>query len=159
MNVTVRLSSDGFRQAAEQLRRYAEQIEERNEELVSTLADDAVEIATLNCPVDTGGLVASIGAQKSGSYAEVTASGENVAFVEFGTGTGSAPSSATSNEAAAAVGWKRNASGRGEEGWPFVASDGNWKITHGQDGAGFMGAGADFAKSMVERRAREVFKR
>jgi hypothetical protein len=157
--VTAQLSGSSLDAAAKQVRAYANELEARAHALAVGLAADAADDARMGCPVDAGSLASSIAVSETASGADVTASGDHAAFVEFGTGLGAPPDSPASNRAAAAAGWARDASGRGADGWAFLASDGTWKTTHGQDGAGFMGHAADRARMELPRRAREEFAR
>lgn len=153
------LSADSLGALEARLRRYADDIDRARLTVADTLAETAAEVARATCPVDTGELVGSIRATSEGNgYAEVTASTDHAAFVEFGTGIGAPSGHAGDAKAMGASGYAVNASGKGEPGWFYPADDGTWKLTHGQSGKGFMAAGAEEARSRVAEVARRALR-
>lgn len=150
MDITVDLSADGLLDAAEQLSAIADRLQPACDDAAQEVADHAAMVARAEAPVDTGMLQNLITTQRMADGVDVVAQAPYASFVEFGTGLGSLAANAKTREAMADAGWVINAKGRGDSGWPFPKSDGSgWAITHGQSGSGFMGQGAEAARSMA----------
>lgn len=157
--MTASLSADSLGRLERELLAYADRVEGACPAIAEALGQVAAETARAACPVRGGSLAGSIGVTSDGAgSAEVTASSEHAAFVEFGTGIGSPSGHPKDAEAMGAVGYAVNASGKGEPGWAYPSEDG-WKWTHGQSGKGFMAAGAEEARSRVAEVARGAVRR
>lgn len=150
MDITIDLSADGLIGAADQLSAIADRLQPACDDAAREVADFAADTARAAAPVDTGMLQNLITTEQVADGIDVVAQAPYASFVEFGTGLGSPAANAKTREAMADVGWVINAKGRGDDGWPFPKSDGSgWATTHGQSGSGFMGQGAEAARSMA----------
>lgn len=151
MDIDVALSADSLASLADRVERMAKDLGSACDAACGEVAEHAADVARAAAPVDTGALSGSIGTERTAEGYDVVCSAPYAAFAEFGTGLGSPAASAATLRAMGEVGWSINASGRGEEGWPFPSSrsETGWATTHGQSGKGFMGQGADSARQMA----------
>lgn len=150
MDITINLSVDGLLDAAERLAAIADRLQPACDEAVQEVADHAAMVARSEAPMDTGMLQNLITTQQVADGVDVVAQAPYASFVEFGTGLGSPAANAKTREAMADAGWVINLKGKGESGWQFPRSDGSgWATTHGQSGKGFMGQGAEAARSIA----------
>lgn len=158
MRLTVTLDPSSIAEACRRLEAYADALPARCDALCAASGERAASVARENCRVDTGELASSIRVEGSGGSREVVCDGDGAAFHEFGTGLGRGPVNRASALAMGDAGWQPDATGRGEAGWAYPDPEGGWSWTHGQDGRGFMGAGATAARHYLADDAREAFR-
>lgn len=155
----VSLSSDQLSELASMLDAIGDNLDSVCKSAELEVAEGAAQVARGRAKHDTGTLANSIYVEQGEGGTAVVCGASYGAFVEFGTGIGHGPSSATASRALRDSGWQINASGKGEPGWVYRSYDG-FHRTHGQDGVGFMGAGADYARKTLlptfSRRIREA---
>jgi hypothetical protein len=142
MELSAELSLDSLEALENALNALGDGIESGAERGSLALATEAMNVAKAACPTDTGGLAASIHTERTESGYDVVASAPYAAFVEFGTGIGTPSGDQFDAKAMSGAGYEVNASGKGEEGWVYP-KNGEFHLTHGQSGKGFMAAGAE----------------
>ena len=158
MRLSVSLDPSSIEAACRRLDAYAASLPSKCADLCAASGERAAEAARGACHVGTGELASSIRCEGQGASREVVCDGDGAAFHEFGTGIGRGPANRISAAAAGDAGWQRDASGRGQAGWPFPTPEGGFRWTHGQDGQGFMGRGATAARERLGEDAREAFR-
>lgn len=168
----VDLSVSSIRQLQKELEKYRDSLEYKARLLTETLAERGVEIARVRVAsldaVFTGELISSIhseykGSQKGGAVFAVVADSDHAAFVEFGTGL-IGKESPYPYELPEGVSWQ-HASGKtirqltdGRYGW-FYPKDGRWYFTEGMPSRPFMHETSMEIMRMVEKTAKEIFRR
>ena len=167
MKIDIDLSASSFLNAAAELRKYADSLQGKAEQLVQKLGDKGVEMATmhyLDVPydskhVDTGETLNSIQFNREGSTGTVSAGGAAV-WIEFGTGVvrnggGGHPKKGEFGMSD----WGTYGQGHGADpnGWWYPSRDG-YSHTWGIEMNPFMYSTSQDIRRYLRRTAKEVFK-
>lgn len=128
---------------------YAESLDQKAHDGCELVGKVAVDAAKDRCSRYTGELADSIRVIDRGDEVLVVADGDGAAFHEFGTGICFGPRNATTAAAAADAGWQQGISGHGSKGWVYPDPLRGFQWTVGQPGTGFMGHGAEKARSAL----------
>lgn len=146
MELVTELSESSLDALQSRLESFADGIEPSAIEGAAAIAEIAAGAARDACPSESGALRSSIHVERTESGADVVASSQYAAFVEFGTGIGTPSGDQFDAIAMSRSGYSPDASGKGDEGWTYP-KDGSFRLTHGQSGKGFMATGAESARA------------
>lgn len=159
MKIECTLSARSISSAAKQLRKYAESLQKKSEQLVQNLGDYGLDSAVnLLGHDDTGETLASMEFTRNGTSGTISAGGAAV-WIEFGTGVianaGNMPH--PKKYEVGAVGWGEYGHGLGKGRWWFINRKGEKKLTNGIPMNPFMyQASQDMRRELLEM-AKEVF--
>lgn len=159
MKIECTLSARSISSAAKQLRKYAESLQKKSEQLVQNLGDYGLDSAVnLLGHDDTGETLASMEFTRNGTSGTISAGGAAV-WIEFGTGVianaGNMPH--PKKDEVGAVGWGEYGHGLGKGRWWFINRKGEKKWTNGIPMNPFMyQASQDMRRELLEM-AKEVF--
>ena len=161
MKITMELSAKSVGEAIKQLRQYEKHLDEKVDELCRRLAEEGVEAAKANVPVDTGWLQSGISVERVGDkdYLVVSA-GKYAAFVEFGTGVvgqgsyaGELPSGYTYNDGQTPAAHDP----MDPDAWFYYDAYGVRRRTKGHAAQPYMLDTAEYIRASVMEIAKEVF--
>ena len=160
MNIECTLSTRSIMDAAKQLRKYAESLQSKTENLVQELGDYGLDsAANLLGHVDTGETLESLQFTREGTSGTVTAGG-NAVWIEFGTGVlanaGDAPH--PKKDEVGAVGWGEYGLGLGKDTWWFTNKYGKQVWTAGIHMNPFMYETAQSLRFSLTDFAKEAFR-
>lgn len=156
------LSSKGIKNLINQLKDYKKEVNIRLDKAIKRLADEGIEIATLNVvgsdAIDTGTLVDSFHIRRGdliqkGSQWIVYTDCPWAKYVEFGTGI---IGEHNPHPEAGEKGWKYDVNNHGEKGW-YYFKDGEWHWTKGMESRPFMYQTAIELYSRAAKVITEVF--
>ncbi len=148
MKLKISLSQSGLKELEQQIEAVAKRLESVPETVVDELSIIAEDTAKVRVKHATGTLASSITTTKHRNHAVVSTNSPYATFVEFGTGIGRPSGDPLDSKAMAEMGYVIGASGHGEKGWNYF-KDGEWVHTVGQNGAGYMAAGANEARQHI----------
>ena len=161
----VPLSVAGIDEVIRELESFQRKLNDAETRIVQSLADDAEasmreRLASVTDP--DGNVDASVGSIGSGNEAYVYLTGEQAAFLEFGTGVVGQNSPHTM---AGQVGWNYNVGSHirvfknGRVGWVyFDRSRRHYRVTSGIEPQNIVLGAASTTKSMIARRVREALR-
>ena len=164
MNIECTLSAKSIMGAAKQLRKYAESLQSKTENLVQKLGDYGLDSATnLLGHVDTGETLESLQFIREGTSGTVTAGG-NAVWIEFGTGVaknGGQAGAYVHPKAAelgmSAIGTYGKGYGANPDGWYYRDADGKSHHTTGIQSNAFMYQTSQNMRHELADMAKEVF--
>ncbi len=148
MDLKINLSDSGLKELQRQIEQVAQHLESVPETVVDELSIIAEDAAKASAKHSTGTLASSISTTKHDNQAKVISKSPYAVFVEFGTGIGRPSSDPLDTKAMAEMGYVVDGRGHGEKGWNYF-KDGEMVHTVGQNGAGFMAAGANEARQHI----------
>lgn len=160
MIIDIPLSAEGCREAAEKLRKYAESLQPKSEELIRKLGEKGVKYANLHLiHDDTGETKNSIQYVQEGLTGTLSAGGAAV-WIEFGTGVlaNAGKSPHPKRDEAGMVAWGEYEEGQGKGEWIFYSHYFGWTKTKGIPMNHFMYSAAQDMRNDLIDTAREVFK-
>lgn len=157
----VELSTESVARARDEVRRYAESLPDRFDELCSRLAEVGVEAAAAHVKVDAGRLQSDISARRLGKgHWLVLSVGDYAAFVEFGTGV----VGDGTYEGDTPPGWQYDSRQTPEAHdpddptlWYYYDEEGRLRSTRGQAASSYMAKAAEEMRQKVLPIAKEVF--
>lgn len=159
MKIECTLSARSISSAAKQLRKYAESLQKKSEQLVQNLGDYGLDSAVnLLGHDDTGETLASMEFTRNGTSGTISAGGAAV-WIEFGTGViaNAVNMPHPKKDEVGAVGWGEYGHGLGKGRWWFINRKGEKKWTNGIPMNPFMyQASQDMRRELLEM-AKEVF--
>lgn len=163
-------SSSEFRKAAEEIRKYNDELVYKTKLLAEKLSETGVEIAMVQIStldaIFTGELIESLNSEyKSstpcGAIFVVKASSKHAIYVELGTGI---IGSKSPYPVTPPVNWNYSSgktihyTSNGRYGWFYPSDDGKWYFTEGMPSRPFMHNTSMELYKKVEKIAREVFR-
>ena len=161
---TTNLSARGFRQLADDIRKYRLELQKKCDEFTRQLAEEGVAIAKANIlsedAIYTGELLNSMNIKPgdvivNGASYHIYTACPWAKFVEFGTGI---EGKENSHPDASIIGWKYDINNHDEKGW-FYFKNGKWHWTKGMPSRPFMYNTASALRNTetITRIARRVF--
>ncbi len=158
--ITMTLDPQSLRKAADELRRYKEQLINRANTLIEKLTEKGEEVAKLQVRAlgadYTGQLHDSIGGffDKGSRCGFIRAGAWYAIFVEFGTGV-----VGSNNPHPDPQGWAYDVNGHGDDGWVyFNERDGKWHWTAGMPSRPFVYNTGEELQKLCRVIAKEVFR-
>lgn len=152
---------DSIKKSYEIMKRYSDTFEQRCDTFCQRLLEQGVEIAKKQFSAteyDGPTEEITVTVEKVGENWQLTASGTQVFFIEFGTGVYFNGAESYPGRPVGVVGIGQYGKGLGKnEGWYYGTGDGEAEYTHGNRSAKAMFAADLQVRAMIETIAKEVF--